>query len=200
MPNILFLHGNVKVGVCNKHKSKGFVDQLCKNCGTTYSPTKLLYPVKHKNYNLDPFIAQEWEILQKYLKIAYEVTIFGYGSPQTDIEAKNLMLEVWKNNPTRELANISIIDIKTRESIEELWHPYIDNLHNNIFNNIFDSHLFHFPRRSCDALAMATLELDPWHENKYPNFTSLEQLKRWILPLIEEEKHDKFSGNPLERP
>lgn len=196
MPNIVFLHGNVKIGICYEHRSKGFLDQKCRKCNDPFTPTKLLYPVKEKNYNDNPFIKQEWAVLQTYLERAYQVTIFGYGAPQTDIEAKNLMLDVWQKNTMRELANICIVDIKDREVLENLWHPFIDDLHSSIINSIFDSSLFYHPRRTCDALAMATLQLKPWYDNKLPEFESIEQLQRWVMPLIEEEKINKFSGNP----
>jgi len=196
MPEILFLHGNVKVGICYEHRNKGFTDQACNECNKPFAPTKLLYPVKEKNYNQDPFIKQEWAILQTYLEHAYHVTIFGYGAPETDIEAKELMLNVWQKNTTRDLANFGIIDIKNQEELEKLWHPFINDLHYGIINSFHDSTLFYHPRRTCDSLAMANLQQAPWHTNKYPEFESIEQLQNWITPLIEEEKENKFSGNP----
>src|SRR5438270_170988 len=64
LPQVVFLHGNVEVGVCLKDRAKGFLWQPCAQCGEPFQPTKLLYPVRRKDYNSDPFIANEWNILK----------------------------------------------------------------------------------------------------------------------------------------
>jgi len=71
-----------------------------------------------------------------------------------------------------------------------------------ITNDIFRSYLFTHPRRSCDAFASATLMCDPWNDNPYPRFETLEELQEWVMPLIKEEelydsKKEPFSGKPL---
>ena len=59
LPRILFLHGNVDVGVCVEHRSKGFVEHSCSTCGEPLKPTPLLFPVKQKDYTNNPFIKSE---------------------------------------------------------------------------------------------------------------------------------------------
>lgn len=198
-PNILFLHGNVEIGVCHEHKTKGFHSHSCNECKQPLNPSKLLYPVKHKNYQDDGFIKNEWEELRNILRRAYFVTVFGYSAPRTDVEAKSLLLDVWANNPTKELAEIEIIDTQAREKLYENWKEFIVREHYATCKDLFDSYLLIHPRRSCDAFAMATLQQDPWQENRFPKFDHLQQLHDWIQPLIEEEKNDYFTGNPCQQ-
>jgi len=196
LPQILFLHGNVNIGVCLKHKRKGFINQICSICKQKLQPTQLLYPVKQKDYKRNPFIKNEWDVFKRYLEHAYFVTIFGYSAPVTDIEARTIMLDSWKSNQTLELAEIEIIDIKDREDLEKTWEDFLFSHHYSTGKTIRDSYIFQHPRRSCDAFAMATLQCEPWHENRYPEFDTLKKMQDWVKPLLLEEKQQKFSGNP----
>lgn len=201
-PRILFLHGNVLVGVCTKNGTAGGSGQSCSKCGDPFEPSRLLYPVKHKDYVSDPFIKAQWDMLRSYLERGYYLTIFGYSAPETDVEARSLMLEVWKANSTQELCEVDIIDVKPRSEVEASWGEFFYKQHYMVRNDIWDSYPFRHPRRSCDAFAASTLMLDPWDENPFPKFTSLEELQSWVHPLIEEEESYEtnrapFSGKPL---
>ncbi|BCM25018.1 hypothetical protein ZMTM_12770 [Methyloradius palustris] len=196
LPKILFLHGNVEVGACPEHRRSGFIEQRCSVCGNLMRPSNLLFPVKHKDYTADPFIHSEWEQLQQALQSAYLVTIFGYSAPITDVEARSLLLKNWMENPTRELAEIDIIDIRPREDIEQSWFDFFVRQHYGIFTNVRQTTSFHHPRRSCEAFAMATLQQDPWSENNFPPLLNLEYLHKWLLPLIKEEEAEMFTGKP----
>jgi hypothetical protein len=68
VPNIAFLHGNVLVGNCKKDKTTGVLGHCCISCGKQLSASKLLYPVKQKDYASDPFIKDEWLKLREALK------------------------------------------------------------------------------------------------------------------------------------
>ena len=201
-PRIAFLHGNVLVGVCETDNIAGINGRICSRCNTPLSPSKLLYPVKHKDYTNDKFIKSEWDTLRNYINRAYFLTVFGYSAPVTDVEARNLMLEVWKNNKTLEFAEVEIIDIQNRDVIESNWKDFFFSHHYMVTDSVFKSYLFTHPRRSCDAFSAATLMCAPWHDNPFPNFETLGELQRWVKPLIEEEiEYDKnktkFTGNPL---
>ena len=117
LPQILFLHGNVDSGTCIEHRSKGFLEHSCPVCGKPLSPTPLLYPVKKKDYISNPFIKSEWDELQRFMEQAYLITIFGYSAPVTDVEARALLLNSWKANTTRELAQIEVVDIRPSEEL-----------------------------------------------------------------------------------
>jgi hypothetical protein len=194
MPQIVFLHGNVGVGLCEKDKMIGFIDQLCNKCGQPLKPSKLLYPVKHKQYNDDIFIKDQWDRLRDKLQTAYLITIFGYRAPNTDIEAKQLMIEVWNNNPTKDYAQIEIINTQAKKELKETWKDFMVRQHYCIDGNIFNSYLFTHPRRSCDAFFNASLQNKPWKNNPFPKFGTLDELHYWIKPLILEEERYKSNG------
>lgn len=196
MPQIAFLHGNVAIGVCYSCKTKGWRNNTCDRCENRFGPSKLLYPVSQKNYSSDEFLNSEWENLQDHLKHAYFITVFGYSAPITDAEARKLMLDVWAENTTRDLAQIDIIDIKPREEVKESWQDFIVRENYAIQPDFFDTYLSTHPRRSCDAFAMATLQQRPWTDNNFPKGLSLKALQDWVRRLAEEEKSGYLSGNP----
>ncbi|WP_198949558.1 SIR2 family protein [Halovibrio salipaludis] len=202
-PQLAFLHGNVSIGICEKDKVSGVKGEVCSQCKQPLSPSRLLYPVKHKDYNSDPFIRGEWDALRTNLNYGYFLTVFGYSAPKTDIEARTLMLEVWEDNKSLELAEVEVIDIRPKEDVEDSWNEFIFSHHYMIVEDIFSSYLFTHPRRSCDAFSSATLMCSPWHDNPYPRFEELSELQEWVRPLIEEEqrydkKKERFSGEPLQ--
>ena len=197
LPKIVFLHGNVAIGVCYNDSVVGNIGNICLKCGRLFQPSRLMYPVKQKEYNSDPYIHGEWKRLNTYLKNSYFLTIYGYSAPSTDIEAKNLLLNAWKESPSLGLNQINIIDIKSENEVEENWKEFFVRQHYSIWNNIFESWLFLYPRRSCEALASFTLENECWQKNKFPNFNSLEELHQWILPLVIEETNCKIGDTPL---
>jgi hypothetical protein len=74
LPQILFLHGSVGVGICLTCRVKGRIDMHCGRCKAPMSPTRLLYPIANKDYTADEFIAAEWQALRENLLYAYFVT------------------------------------------------------------------------------------------------------------------------------
>ncbi len=196
LPKLAFLHGNVEVGSCTEHRRSGFLDQKCSVCSKPFVASKLLYPVKQKNYAEDPFIKGEWENLRQHLSWAYFVTIFGYSAPVTDVEAKTLMLEKWKGNPFRDLAEIEIVDIRPKYELESTWKEFFVRQHYAIWKDVSKTCAFRNVRRSCEAFAMATLQNDPWRENPFPTANDLSTLHQWLQPLLREEEQNKFSGQP----
>lgn len=205
LPRIIHLHGNVGIGVCYKdsvigytHSVVGHDNAVCGVCNEPFKPIPLLYPISKKDYSLNPVIKDEWRCLREFIEHSYYVTVFGYSAPVSDTEAKNLLLDVWKDNGARELAQIEIIDIKPSEELYETWKNFIVREHYSTTNDIFKSYLFRFPRRSCGALYEALMRLRPKKENPFPKFTKLNELFNWIKPLIEEEESgETFSYNIL---
>lgn len=200
LPKIAFLHGNVFVGMCRKHKTKGFTNCACPQCGNMFEHVDLLYPVKNKNYTDNEFIDEEWKLLKDTLNDAYMVTVFGYSAPKTDVAARKIMHEVWANNRIRDFGEIKIIDIQTKERIRENWSEFFVRQHYGITNNFDNSYLAHYPRRSCEAFASASLFNDPWGSIERYEGTSLSEFQEWIGKLIEsEESHEKDKSVPLSR-
>lgn len=194
LPKLAFLHGNVALGVCRRDRVLGHIDTVCNKCKRPLSPARLLYPIKQKNYSSDPLIGDQWQLLRNKLKIAYFLTIFGYSAPLSDVDAINLMLRIWKDNLSLELAQIDIIDKKPKDELKNTWSKFIVRQHFGICNDFFDSYQARYPRRSCDALAAATLMLNPWKRNKFPKFETIAELHKWIEPLLEDEiRYEKFN-------
>lgn len=196
LPQVLFLHGNVEIGICRKHRAKGFKRSTCYFCGKELEPTQLLYPVQDKDYSNDPFVSSEWAALNEVLKHNYLLTIFGYAAPTSDVTAQDLMQESWNKNQMKMLSQVNIVDIKGKRRLEETWAPYFTRDHYCIHRSVFSTWLFTHPRRSCEAFARANLYNQPLRRNKFPRFKSLANLQRWVTPLIEEEKNGHFTGNP----
>jgi hypothetical protein len=188
LPQLAFLHGNVALGICYEDLRCGYVDQRCGICGRMFNSSKLLYPVRHKNYTDDTFIKGEWDRLRDILENAYYFTIFGYSAPATDLEAKELMIEVWQKNTSLEIAEIDLVDIKQREELEETWRGFTYSHHYGVYRDIFNSYLFRHPRRSCEAFFDATMMCRPWKENPFPTFNTLTELQEWVLPLVQDEE------------
>jgi hypothetical protein len=193
-PQIAFLHGNVAVGCCSNCKILGFMyNKFCHKCLKPFSRMKLLYPVKQKDYSNDSVIKDQWTLFKHHLKHAYFLTIYGYSAPESDIDAKNIMLDIWKNNQTLKLAEVEIIDIKQEEELEEKWEDFFYSHHYSILKNIKQSYLWSHPRRSCDAFAAATLQCSPWPDNEFPKFKTINDLHDWLGPLIDDEL--KYENN-----
>ena len=50
------LHGNVRIGYCLEHNGYGRNGYNCPVCNHSLKPTPLLFPIKNKDDNNDPFI------------------------------------------------------------------------------------------------------------------------------------------------
>lgn len=197
LPSVHFLHGNVLVGVCENDFHAGYINNYCSACGRKFSPSKILFPIKNKNYNSDLFIKSEWEAFKYYLDNSFIFSIFGYGAPTTDIEARELMKDAWTKNKRQQLNEIDIVDVRTRDDVENNWKGFIYKSHGGIFDNVRDTHSFRYARRSCESWGDAIMMCDPWSENNIPKFTNLEELQTWVKPLIEEETNFRNNDVPL---
>lgn len=195
LPEILFLHGNVEVGVCLRDQRKGFLGSSCTTCDRPLERTRLLYPVARKDYTSDPFISQEWAAFRHVLQYAYLFTIIGYAAPASDIEAVSAMRTAWSLNESRELAEIEIVDVKERSILEATWAPFFVRNHYGVYNT--PSPLFRHARRSCDHFAMASLQNNPCHDTPLPQTDVLNDLQSWASGMIAEEVALREHGTPL---
>jgi hypothetical protein len=191
LPQIVFLHGNVDIGVDRDKKVSGFLSDIFPERNLV--PTELLYPVDQKNYNADPFVAHQWELATWHLQHAYYITIFGYSAPITDVEARALLLTAWRSNTTKTFSQLEIIDIRNKGDVEKSWSDFLENIHGGVTPSFEHNIIMRHPRRSCESFAFATLQQDPWHENPVPNTRDLNELDEWIRVLITEEKTGTLS-------
>ncbi|MFA5794961.1 MAG: hypothetical protein WC980_07870 [Candidatus Brocadiia bacterium] len=194
-PVLSFLHGNVGIGICRKHKKAGLIQKGCKECEKAFEPVPLLYPIICKNYSDNPFIKDEWIRLQHYLENTYFLTIFGYGAPTTDIDAMSLMHEGWKKNPRIELVEVEIIDVKDESKLKENWDKFIISHHYRTLKIFERSYIYRHPRRSIEAFFDCFMQCEPWRENPLPKTNDLNELIDWLHPLFEQEANNNFIPN-----
>jgi hypothetical protein len=194
LPQIHFLHGNVAIGVCEKDKRCGYLGNTCSICQKPYQPSRLLYPIKDKNYADDPFLRGEWQAYKWYLEKSFIMTIFGYSAPKTDTKAIELMKQAWHKNTRFDLNEIEIVDIKSRSAVERNWSEFTHNRHYSIQTSVRRSMPFMYARRSCNAWGDSIMMCEPWYEKKMPNFKRLDRLHHWIRPLIDQELNFKEKG------
>jgi len=176
-PHYYFPHGCAAIGWCEKDKKQGRNGNACTICGEMYKPTKLLYPIKEKNYNSDKYIASQWRNLQGALKEALVFTIFGYGAPSSDIEAISLMGQGWGRPENRRLEEIEIIDIKNDDILHGNWKDFIHSHHYRTYRNFDESIIYRYPRRTCEAIWSQLMELEFFEENIIPKNLSLIKLQ-----------------------
>lgn len=159
LPHIFCLHGNVAMGYCSEHQEFGMIDAECPVCGETLPPTKLLFPVKEKDYHSDEYIRKCWEAVEQCIEESSSITIFGYSAPASDVDAVNLLKKAWGDLEDRQLEEVSVIDIIDEAEMLEKWKDFIYSHHYRYKNNFYDSYLGIFPRRSCEML-FATFQLN----------------------------------------
>lgn len=192
LPDLSFLHGNVLVGICEKHKMGGYIHNQCIYCRKPLKPIRLLYPIKHKDYNSDLYLRDSWDTLKKYLKYAYVITLFGYGAPPSDVEAISMLKEAWGDTEKRNLEQTEIIDIKSEDELAETWKPFIYSHHYEVHNSFFDSTLASFPRRTCDCLfdnLMNCKFLDG--EKGFKEKMTWSEIEQFLEPILNDEKINK---------
>lgn len=197
LPSVVFLHGNVYLGYCPEHRKKGFSTQHCEVCSKPFQESPLLFPVADKQYRSHPLLAGEWDELSRKLDHAYMLTIFGYAAPISDTAAKEILLKAWNINGTRELAQIEVVDILRPRILHDRWHDFIVRQHWGAFARLCQTWQFRYPRRSCEALAFATLQQDPWADKRIPHFRRLDHLQEWVRPLLKAEQALEDESIPL---
>lgn len=194
-PLLLFLHGNVAVGYNEQTNRIGWSDWTSPRTGDYYSPTQLLYPVKHKNYTSDIYIQKQWTELKRRLSPEYNtnnITIFGYSAPVSDVEALAMMKDAWDNLRQRNLEQFEFIDIKEEKEILKSWSRFVYPGHYNYVKDFFDSSLALYPRRTEEAWFchyVSTTEEEFFVEsNPVPrNFSTFQEMWDWYQPLIDKE-------------
>jgi hypothetical protein len=196
-PDVVFLHGNVGIGLCPEHLERGYAGLWCPTCKKQFQNCRLLFPVKHKDYAQDPFIAGQWQYFRDALSRAYIVSIFGYSAPVADTEARNLMLNAWRDCRVRQMAHVEIIDIRPKRDLRLAWDEFLGE-HYTIVRTFRKTHFSWWPRRSCEArFQMHCLCRPTKRTTGFPRLRNLSRLQRWIRPLAEEERICEKEGKPL---
>jgi hypothetical protein len=187
LPRALFLHGNVAISFCAKDKKAFISCRECSVCGSQTEPTRLLYPIRSKDYASDPFIDTQWRNLRAAMQNAFMLTVFGYGAPVSDSEAVRLMSGGWGHASKRELEQTEIINVLTEEEVLRTWEPFIHTHHYEVKRSFYDSWLAKHPRRSGEAWWAQYLEAKFIEQNPLPADLSFDQFWEWISALIANE-------------
>lgn len=198
LPEIFFLHGNVRVAYCARHIHRWSAPWLkCAECDADLVPTRLLYPIKEKNYSANEFIDSSWENAKWFLTNAFVLTIFGYGAPKSDVVAIEIMKTAWHGGKARVIERVEIIDVKSQDKLYETWSPFIFHHHDDYRKTFYDSYIAHYPRRSCEALYAPTAMGRPAERFSIPQDLGFDDLYEWLAPIAE---HDgKLTGGSNSR-
>lgn len=194
LPQLAFLHGNVAIGISDESKTFGPNGFLNLHTGLPFQPTRLLYPIKHKDYNSDIYIKDQWNVLSHFLERPSRVTIFGYSAPKTDIEAISIMKKAWGlPEKNQQFTQFEIIDIQSESELISSWKDFIYSHHYKITNKFFESSIVRFPRRTGEVFKANYLD-GKWYEENYPpKFQTLEDMWNWFRPFIESEKNSNIN-------
>ncbi len=151
-------------------------------------PTRLLYPIKEKNYGEDEFISKQWKILYDYLEHAFMITIFGYSAPKSDVRAIDIMKKAWGKVKDRNLEQIELINIISEDELLKTWKEFIHTHHYEKHNDFFDSWIAKHPRRTGEAYFNQYMLGNIIEDNPIPRKNSLHEIWRWFQKLIKAEK------------
>ena len=181
MPHLAFLHGNVAVSYCEKDRRMGN-ELLCPVCHRLYKPTKLLFPIREKDYASDGFIRTQWDVFEKALRQAFMITIFGYGGPKTDTKAIEAMKLAWGGAENRTLEQTTFItrDPKDEDQLIEEWADFVFSHHYSIYGDYYKSWIANHPRRTGEAWQNQNLEAKFISNNPAPKVNTLPELWQWF--------------------
>lgn len=180
LPHAAFLHGNTRLGHCALDERKGPFPGTCNICNQPYQRSRLLYPVKEKNYREDPFIRGEWDGLTLNLVNAMLLTIFGYGVPKTDVEARHEIEFAWNLRGARAREEIEILNIDKPEKLINEWESLFVRQHFRILSDFSQTFVSNFPRRSCEAYFSQFYLLEPHSPCPAPQNVTLSELQDWF--------------------
>jgi hypothetical protein len=198
LPYLSFLHGNVAIGFAKNMKRSGPAGWTHKESLEDFEPTKLLYPIKHKDYNQDDFMRIEWNRVKTWLESesTKRVTIFGFGAPETDVEAVKLLHDAWGGGAKRNMEQFEIINTNSEDQERKRWDTFIHSHHYDYAYSYFDSSLATNPRRTSESyfqhVVPSTIAEAFSQSNPVPNdLKTLEELWEWHRPLLVAEQKEK---------
>ncbi|WP_461453364.1 hypothetical protein [Mucilaginibacter sp.] len=126
-------------------------------------------------------------------KSVAQFTVFGYGAPQSDVEAMKLLNKFWGTGEERVMEQFEMIDVRSEGEVKESWDNFINSHHYDFRTSYFDSSLAKNPRRTFESyhqhIQPFTIEESLSKSNPIPeDIKSLEELWEWHKPLIEAEE------------
>lgn len=185
LTELIFVHGNVGVGLCHACHVKGYADTLCPNCLKELEDMPLLFPIGKKDYNRHPIIQNEWNVAKQYLSRAAGITVYGYGAPQTDIEAVELMKTAYTESYIKDIAPFTIINLNSvRDEQLQKWKEFFDNEMILYCESFEESLLWRNPRVSLETLFDARLQQHPREiQRPFSKFSTLVELQQFVKSI-----------------
>ena len=187
LPKIFFLHGNVRIGKCPRHEHWGKKNGKCPDCSAHFEDVPLLYPVRKKDYSNSPYIKAAWDAARELFKEALVLTIFGYGAPESDRDAVDLLKLAWTKRSNREFEHVEIVDIVCEEILYERWSSFTPTLHLHPRQNFTESWITRWPRRSREAVWFPMTEGSPCEKFPMAPTTNLSELQELTLEIAKWE-------------
>ena len=194
LPEIFFLHGNVRIGMCPNHLGKwGERQRQCSICSEPFVGVPLLYPVEQKDYSNHSYIRGSWEAARYFFSEAFILTIFGYGAPASDIDAVELLKSAWLERSSRKLEHIEIIDIASSSDLYKRWQGFIPTGHLNPRCSFEESWIRMYPRRSVECLRYPVYCGVPAETSPLAESEKLLDIHEQILDIAEWETENDSS-------
>lgn len=187
LPEIFFLHGNVRIGACLKHDAWGKRKERCPKCLEPFTDVPLLYPIQRKNYSTDPYIRRNWHAAKVLFKDAFTLTIFGYGAPASDQDAVELLRAAWLARSDRTFEHIEIIDNAQQSFLHDRWSAFAPTDHYRVARAFEQSRLARWPRRSCESLLYPMIKGVPCEDFPLPTTDSLAALQEFAAQIAQHE-------------
>jgi hypothetical protein len=187
LPDLRFLHGSVAYFTCSDHDVLGSANEGCPICGKFLDPGRLFYPEADKDYATHAVIHRDWQAVTRQLSKAFHLTIFGYSGPETDYNARQLLLSGWGKSPLREVSHVEIIDIKDDDQLRRCWREFIPYHHEMVLSDFWQSTIVKWPRRTAEYKLSASLygiaaePMGPFRTN------SLSELQEWHAAIAAAE-------------
>lgn len=114
------------------------------------------------------------------LKSTFMITIFGYGAPQSDVSAIDLMKSAWGDVNQREMEQIEIIDRRSEDDLRNTWELFIHTHHYETHSSFYDSWIANHPRRTGEAYINQYWNAQFIDNNPIPKNFAFPELWAWL--------------------
>ena len=187
LPDIRFLHGSVLYATCGQHDVLGIAGMNCTHCGQALRSVGPVYPEERKDYVSDPLLRREWRVVQRQLRSAFHLTIFGYSGPETDVEARQMLRQAWSPDD-RTTGHLEVLDLVGRAELEERWRKFIPFSHLLANSKWENCSIARWPRRTMEWKWMASLKGTPTEDLGPCRAGSLAEVQGWYCRISDFEQ------------
>lgn len=152
-----------------------------------FADVPLLYPIQQKDYSKDPYIRRNWDAAKSLFQEAFTVTIFGYGAPDSDRDAYDLLKLAWLSGGSRNFEHIEIIDIAPQSRLADLWSPFTPTHHYRGVTTFEQSWTARWPRRSCESILYPMSHGIPCEDFPLPSTDRIPELQAFAADIARHE-------------